>query len=73
MAGGIDEVIDIVLAVLCRIIELNCARLDGDSALALEIHIIEDLRLHIARGDRSGLLKDTVGESGLAVVDMSNY
>jgi len=44
--------------------------LDGDAALALQVHGIENLGLHFARGERSGELQQTVGERGFAVVDM---
>ena len=44
--------------------------LDGDAALALKVHGVEDLGLHLARGQRAGELEEPVGESGLAVVDV---
>ena len=43
---------------------------DGDAALALEVHGIEHLRLHFARGERSGEFQQAVGQRGFAVVDM---
>ena len=45
-------------------------RLDGDAALALEVHGVEDLRLHLARLQRAGHLEEAVGQRRLAVVDV---
>ena len=45
-------------------------RLDRDAALALEIHAVEHLRLHLARLQRAGHLEKTVGQRRLAVVDV---
>ena len=45
-------------------------RLDGDAALALQVHGIEHLRLHLARGQRPGQLQQAVGQRGFAVVDV---
>ena len=46
--------------------------LDGDAALALEVHRVEVLRPHVAGVDRAGELEDPVGEGGLAVVDVGD-
>jgi len=46
--------------------------LDGYSSLTLKIHIIEHLRLHIFAHHGSGALKQTVGQSGFAMVNMRN-
>ena len=45
-------------------------RLDGDAALALEIHRVEDLRFHLARLQRAGHLEKAIGQRRLAVVDV---
>ena len=44
--------------------------LDGDPALALEIHRVEDLRLHLTRLERAGELEQAVGQRRLAVIDV---
>jgi hypothetical protein len=43
---------------------------DGDAALTFQVHGVEDLRLHLARGERSGKLEQTVRQRGFTVVDM---
>ena len=47
-------------------------RFNGDTALALNVHAVKVLRLHIARGNHTGCLEHTVSESGLAVINMRN-
>ncbi len=44
--------------------------LDGDAALALDIHGVEQLSLHVALGHGARELEDAVGQRGLAVVDV---
>ena len=47
-------------------------RLDGDAALALDVHRIEHLLLHLARFEPAGELDQPVGQRRLAVVDMGD-
>src|SRR5271169_5621952 len=46
--------------------------LDGNAALALEVHRSEDLLLHFAHGEGAGELQQPVGERGFPVIDMRN-
>src|SRR5436309_14693007 len=46
--------------------------LDGDAAFALQVHRVEHLRLHLARGERASQLEQPIGQRGFAVVDVSN-
>jgi len=72
MAGRVDQVEDVGLAVLGRIAQPHGLRLDGDAALALDIHGIEHLFLHLARLQAPGGLDQTVGQRRFAMVDMRN-
>jgi len=72
MARGVDEVQDIGLAIAAGVLEADGARLDGDAALALEVHLVEVLLPHLAPADAAGDLEEPVGESGLAVVDVGH-
>ena len=72
VAGRVDEVEDVVLAVLGVVVQAHGLRLDGDAALALDIHGIEHLRLHLPLGQAAGHLDEPVGERRLAVVDMGD-
>jgi hypothetical protein len=46
--------------------------LDGDPALALEIHGVEELLPHEPLRDRRRLLDQAIGERGLAMVDVGD-
>ena len=70
MAGRVHQIENIVFSVLRPIMQAHRLRLDGDAALALDVHRIEHLLDHLARGERPGLLDQPVGERRLAVVDM---
>ena len=72
VAGGVDQVQDIGLTVLGGIFDPHGVGLDRDAALALDIHRVEELRLHIAFGHRPRHLDQPVGEGGFAVVDMGH-
>ena len=72
MAGSVDQIEDVGLAVLGRIGQPHGLRLDGDAALALDIHGIEHLFLHLARRQAAGGLDQTVGQRRFAMVDMRN-
>ena len=50
--------------------DANGLSLDRDPAFALELHRVENLLAHLARGDGVGQLEDAIGERRLAVVDV---
>jgi hypothetical protein len=70
MARRIDEVELILLAVLALVVQPHCLRLDGDAALALDVHVVEDLRLHLTLRQRARILDQTVRNRRLAMVDV---
>ena len=72
MPGRVDQVQLVGLAVLGREEHAHGLGLDRDAPLALEVHRVEQLRAHLARGDRVGQLEDAVGERRLAVVDVGD-
>ncbi len=72
MAGRVHQIEDVVLPVLRPVVEAHGLRLDGDAALALDVHGVEHLLDHLTRGEGSGLLDQPVGEGRLAVVDMGD-
>jgi len=62
-----------VLAPVARLVaQRRGLGLDGDAALALQIHRVEHLAFHLARRQASGALDDAVGERGFAVVDVGD-
>ena len=71
VAGSVDQVQFVHLAVE-RVIDRHGPGLDGDPALALEIHVVEQLLAKLALGDRAGLEQQLVGQRALAVVDVGD-
>jgi hypothetical protein len=63
MAGRVHQIEDVILAVLGVIVQPDRLRLDGDAALALDIHGIEHLFLarHFAIRQAAGHLDQAVG------------
>ena len=72
MAGGVDQVQDIGMPIARGVFDAHGIGLDGDAALALDIHTVKDLRLHIALGHGAGQLDQPISERGFAVVDMGD-
>ena len=72
VSRSVDEVEDILLSVLCLINGTDGLGLDGNASLPLQIHVVQDLGLHLPLGQKSRHLDDTVRQGGFAVVDMSN-
>src|SRR5690606_5265054 len=72
VAGRVDEVQHIGPAVLRGVFDADGVGLDGDAALALDVHRVEELGLHVAFGHGAGHLDEPVGEGRLAVVDMGD-
>ena len=70
MAGSVDQVELVGLAVLCGIHHAYGVSLDGDTALAFEVHRVKDLGLHLAGRERSGQLEQAVSQGRFPVVDM---
>ncbi len=70
MPRGVDEVQDVLLTRLARVVQADRMRLDRDAALPLEIHRVEDLRLHLAWLQGAGQLEETIGQRRLAMVDV---
>ena len=72
VAGRVDQVQVVGLAVVGLVLDPHGLGLDRDPALPLEVHRVEQLRLHFFRIDRAGELQDAVGERRLAVVDVGD-
>ena len=72
MPGSVDQVELVNLAILRGIHHAHRMRLNGDAALALEVHRIQHLRLHLARRQRAGELEQTVGKRALPMINMGD-
>ena len=62
MSRGVDQVENIVLTVLSLVLQACSLELDRDSALTLDIHVIEILLLHVAGLDQSRLFYQAVSQ-----------
>ena len=69
---GVNQVEHVDLTVVGLVREPDRVRFDGDPALALEIHAVENLRLHLAGLQGARHLEKTVGQRRLAMVDVGN-
>ena len=73
VAGGVDEVVEIFLAgVGVGVEDGHGGSLDGDAAFFFKVHVVEELGFHFALGDGACELEESVGEGGLAVVDVGD-
>jgi hypothetical protein len=61
-----------VSSVVCLVIEPDRVRFDGDAALALEVHAVEHLRLHLTRLQCTGELEEAIGQRRLAMIDVGD-
>ena len=61
-----------VLLALVVVLHLDGVALDGNAALAFQVHVVEHLILEIAVAHGLGILQQTVGQRALAVINMRN-
>src|SRR4029079_17466807 len=72
VAGGVDQVQPAGLAVPGGVVEGDGVALDGDAALALDVHRVEDLVAELARLHPSATLDEAVGQGRFPVVDVGD-
>src|SRR5208282_3357484 len=70
VAWRVDQIELVRVSIFRGVMQPDTFRLDGDAALALEIHGVEHLFVHLALRKRAGHLQQTVRERGLAVIDV---
>ena len=69
MSRSVNKIEYILFAVQLEI-HLNGVAFYSYAALALQVHVVQHLRLHILGGDGVGKFQKTVGKGTLAVVNM---
>ncbi len=72
VTGRVDEVQHIGFAVIRLVVQAHGLGLDGDAALAFDIHRIENLFRHIALGKAACRLDQPVSQRRFAVIDVGN-
>ena len=70
MPRRVDEVDLVVEPVARPVLQRDRLSLDRDAALALEVHRVEHLILHLARREPAAQLNESIGKRGLAVIDV---
>ena len=70
MARRIHQVQDIILPVPGAIVKPHGLRLDGNAALAFQLHRVQNLIAHFPLAKPTTYLYQTVSKRRLAVVDM---
>ena len=73
MPRRIDEIKLIGLSILGPILQGDALGLDGNPALALEIHRIEHLRGHFTFRETAAVLYKAIGKRRFTMVDMRDY
>ena len=72
VARRVDQVQLVVFPIFRLVGEPDGLGLDRDPTLALEIHAVEHLALHLARLEPAAALDDPIGERRLAMIDMGD-
>ena len=72
MSRRIDQIENIFLSIVRMVNRTDCLGLDRDTALTLQIHIIQHLILHLSLRQQTGLLDNTIGQSRFAVINMGD-
>src|SRR5437899_3876301 len=67
---GINKVQAIGVAVFGGVVKADAFGLNGDAALALQVHGVQHLLVHLALGESAGHFEQAVGKGGLAVVNV---
>ena len=70
MAGRVDQIQSVLVTVARGVMQPNALGFDGDAALALEVHGVENLRGHLTLAERARDFEQAVGQGGFPVVDV---
>ena len=72
MTGRVNEIELIGLPVLGLILQPDGPGLDGDASLPLQVHVVQQLALHVPLGDGVAFFNQTVRQGGFPVVDVGD-
>ncbi len=72
MSRRVDQVQVVHLPVARLVTQRRGLGLDGDAALALDIHRVEHLGFHFTVGKAATQVNDAIGQGRLAMVDVGN-
>ena len=72
MSRCVDQVKNIFVSVFCFVYSTYSLGFNGNAALTFQVHIVENLFLHLTAGKKSGFFNDPVCQCGFTVVYMGN-
>ena len=72
VAGGVNKVQLVGLAVLGLVQHRDRVGLDGNAPFAFQVHGVQQLIGHVARGDGARAVQQPVGKRGLPVINVGN-
>ena len=72
MTRGVNQIQHISFAILRHIVQANCLRLDRDAAFAFQLHLVEQLVLHLAGGNGAGNFDQAISQGRFAMVNMGD-
>ena len=70
MSGCIHQIQQVCFTIVMLVIHRDRMALNGDAALALQIHRVEELGAHLAFIHRRCELKQPIRERGLPMIDV---
>ena len=74
MPRRINQIERVSLAILRFIFHLDSMQLNGDAALLLKLHIVQNLiEFHLTFSDRAGAFEKTIGDCRLTVIYVCDY
>ena len=72
VARRINQIENVGFAISRLVFHPGGLELDRDAPLPFQLHVVQELLLHVARRHGSRVLQQTIGQGGFAVVDMGN-
>src|SRR5690606_3439348 len=72
VAGRIDEIEDVLLAVAGAVGQPHGLKFDGDTPLAFQLQAVQNLLLHLPLGQPARAFQKAIGQRRLAVVDVGD-
>jgi len=71
MTWSIDQIEDVLVSIFCNVRKADGLAFDGDAALTLNIHIVEELIMELTISNLFTKLNHTISQGGFSVIDMS--
>ena len=70
MPRRVDQIQNILVSILRLVYRADCLRLDCNAPLALQIHVVKNLVLHLTAGQKPCLFYNSVCKRGFAVINV---